>query len=243
MYRRGDRRGGLRVPGGSRWLPSALGSSVIVWFHAERSTITIVTGVSEISNLGSDGAALKAVQATTTKQPAWLAAATPNGKHALDFDGTNDAMKTAQRGAALAQPFTLIAVAKSDVTIAGKTMIDGDNNAGNRTAIMRDAGAPANVYQGYAGSFVNSQTTTLTDWHGIVVEFNGASSRVILDNGTPATGTIGAETYRGTTLGAFVDQATAPFDGKIAEFLVVSRLLSAGELSALYAYQRSEWGI
>lgn len=240
LSRRLGTRRSVRGAGGAPWTPAALGASCIVWFSAERSAITIGTGVSEISNLGSDGVAMNAVQATTTKQPAWLVGATPNGRHALDFDGVNDALKTLQRSAASAQPYAIAGVLKSDVTTAGRTPWDGDNNTGNRSALLVQSGT---LWQGYSGALLTSPSTTTTAWQAVLVEHNNTSGAVYVDNGTPTTGAIGTEQYRGTTLGAFVDQVTSPFDGKIAEYLVINRLLTGSERGALHAYFRSEWGI
>jgi hypothetical protein len=171
--------------------PPADGAAVATWV--------------DLSTAGSN-----ATQVTGTNQPFYRAAYT-NGQPAVDFDGVDNYMATASY--TVSQPWTIYAVATFEST----------------TAIQVLAGHGAPVQFGRIG--VNAQLSLNagsvlgaiainTSPHVISSVFNGASSVIALDGGTPTTGAGGANTWAGRPMriGSY-DASTLWFNGGVSALL------------------------
>lgn len=193
--------------------------------------------VSAWPNLTIEGSARDAVQATGNRQPLWSATAFNASYPGVTFDGvavTGDFLRTV--GFTLVQPFHVVMVCNLVATSANKVMIDGVTG---QAAIYQGA-TPGNarLFAGLDGPAKAISTVP----HVISALFNGASSRIALDNGAPTTGNPGAANPGGITLGADLGGSSAT-NCVIAACWVYSGALAANTETNLVRYLGARFGI
>jgi hypothetical protein len=122
------------------------------------------------------------------------------GSARMLFDGTNYFQKSA--AFTLGQPVTIYLLGQPITYTSGDYLCDGD---GKDTLVIEQLGTTPTIdlYAGNAGP--SSSAATLATWHVIAAVFNGASSLLQVNNGTPATGDAGTATAGGFTLMAAAD--------------------------------------
>lgn len=146
------------------------------------------TGITEAGGFASavadqSGNARNLSQGSGASQPA-----VTNG--ILAPDGNNKSMDSTSF--ALAQPFTWFFLMNQVVFGVGDTLVDGINGARGRVA--QGAAQPALLLDsdGTIGGGVASNTNlALNTWGRVCCIFNGASSSITVEGGTPTTGNPG----------------------------------------------------
>ncbi len=227
------------------WTPSALGASLVGWWDAERMAAGDVVGGLATSWTDSV-AAYKPVQAVTASQPAYSPTAF-NGRPALVFDGTDDALSLETvpffTGASQfevwflagqSRPATDIAVSRAFCfgggTGATAFRLGSVNLGGNKR--VADARVVQDSTTDYIGPSVVRVVTTTT------------TVAMTVNNGAPTTATVA--TNIGTTrlrIGA-TDNATPDgfWQGPISAVIVTS-LLSAPQAAAMAAWLQARAGV
>jgi hypothetical protein len=96
----------------------------------------------------------------------------------------------------------------------------------------------------YAGAFLSQlMPTNMGVAHQIGVYFNGASSQCWQDSASFATGNVGATTTAGFTLANYGDDSGTRALNCLVGEVVTATSMSAGDLTNLFAYFRSKWGV
>ena len=215
------------------WTPARLGSSLWLWLRGDQ--YSAATG--NWTDLGAGGRSLS--QGTAANRPA---ATTLNGLAALDFDGTNDLLDSADLDASpLAQAYTFFAVCKDDPgTDGSRTLVDTSSAlSANRMTILQ----PANIAVVSGATFVTGSNIG-TAPHVLELVVNGASSKFRLDGGTEATGNAGANTWGQVRVGSnSVGDAGTFWDGVIAEIVVASGELDAATRANVRRYLGRRYAI
>lgn len=133
-----------------------------------------------------------ATQGTGANQPIFRSSyASLNGRGAVDYTSSGQWLSTPTF--TLAQPFTMLAIARTTSTAAARwLMADTD---GSLALELNRFTTPTM----YAGAFVNSTVTMDTSAHMVYGYFAGASSFIVCD-ATKTTGSAGTNTFSATYL-------------------------------------------
>lgn len=166
---------------------------------------TDATAISSLVDRTGNGHGLS--QGTSSKRPtAKDAGATLK---VARFDGTDDSLPyISAQWDAITQPTTVIVLAKYDnADTANRQLLSGPS--GDRQVIFTNVGG----FKINAGATVSGSTDD-GDWHVFVAVFDGASSELYLDGGTPTTGNAGAQGMDSFVLGRS-DTEAAYWDGDV----------------------------
>jgi hypothetical protein len=210
------------------WTPTLLGSPLVGWWDAsDPSTVTIATGVSEITDKSGNSRTFS--QATGADQPA-LITGELNGLSVMRFDGNGDSLATASRVTIR----TLILLAKWSATTGDYRHIWDMTATGN----------------GWHGATVASGNLLDSSLSSVLIR-NGDK----YVNGTPTTGLLnrytnwtihGFETtgdINPISTGRQASFSTRSFLGDYAEFMYLSSVPSAGDRQKIEGYLAHKWGI
>jgi hypothetical protein len=224
------------------WSPSQL-PNLFAWFDAAN------TG-------GSDGAALPqwndlspsgghhAKQATAGSQPTFRAAGL-NAHPAVEFDGTADFLSMDAFTASVGEVWTIYMVGQSTpATLTGGSDffyggIGSSGGTGN-TATYRTTGSLSSITRGntLAGPALDNGV------HRIRSVFNGNSSSITIDNGTP---TVGSTTVAGVEIIKFILGARGDglnwLAGLLGEVLFVKGTVTTENDAKIAAYLQAKWGV
>ena len=188
----------------------------------------------------SSGNSRDATQATAANQPAYRSAHTPLGGQPAVEAADGDFMKTAAF-TALTQPNTIVAVCVLPATTA-TTLHDGIAS-GNRNLHYGVAqGGDDPRYSLFAGS-ANARSPVATDntKRLVVSEYNGSSSRIILDGTAYSPGDPGSHSLTGLTVFSYFDGSNAK--GLTIAFLgLADGLLTSTQLSDLHGWAQGKYG-
>jgi len=147
------------------------------------------------------------VQATAARQPKIVSAGaltiTSNGTPGMLFDGVNDALGVAFT---LNQPSSRVMVARQVSHSSGSRLWDGASV--NQAGLWQNPPSP-NVVM-FAGSSITLTGMTIGADHVVTEQFNGASSKGAIDNGSYVTGNAGAANATGLTIGASDTNGSSP---------------------------------
>jgi hypothetical protein len=226
---------GISIPGTSGLVQAAfspLDLSPTVWLDAsDTSTITEVGGaVSQWDD--KSGNNNNVVQANAAAQPT-TGTRTINSLNVIDFDGS-DGMPTASASNIL-QPNTVFLVFETDVNTL-QYVFDSRASVSARHFFAFDTD-----YTIEAGTAISGGTTDF-DPHIARIVYNGASSSLFIDAVSTISGNAGSEQWELLGLGARRDGGF-PFDGAIAELIVIDGTLTAGEIADCEQYLANKWGI
>ena len=225
---------GISIPGTSGLVQafSPLDLSPVLWLDAsDTSTITEVGGaVSQWDDKSGNGNDV--TQGTAAAQPT-SGTRTLNGLNVLDFDG-NDLLQSGNFSSALTAR-TIFGVAVSDQTASIAYVVDG-NVLNNRSAV----GISGAGYRLYQGIGINAGTSD-TSSHIYRAVFD-ATDTLHIDGVSTISGDAGSESMTGATIGA-APSGVLPWDGTIAEVIVIDGTLTAGEISLTESYLANKWGI
>lgn len=219
--------------GGRKWTPKRLGTALAAWYRSDMG-VTIATGVSAWADQSGNGRHL--LQGVAGAQPALVAGATPNGRPVLRFDGSVDSMQVAFT---LNQPCTRIVVAKWTNRAGYNYLIDGAAGT-DYCSLYRGAGSSTSYL--YCGSTGPNVSPTDATWYVYEDEPNGSACKLRLNGGTASQANGGTRNPGGVTLGNAGGGSYAAI-ADISEVIIVNRVLTAAERSALTAYARAWSGV
>jgi hypothetical protein len=171
---------------------------------------------------------------------------TLNGRNVIDFDGSGDFMTLTNpiTGGA----YTIFLVVLVDSFAANPRSIIGTPNTGG--PVMRFANSVGNgvmavVRRGQAvllnGSDINSATTA---YSFIITTSN--SGNAIYRNGVAGGSNATSASYTQDIQAIGSESSTAastPHDGYIAESAIWTRVFAAGEITQIFDYSASKWGV
>jgi len=213
---------------------SPLDLSPVLWLDAsDTSTITESGGaVSQWDDKSGNGNDV--TNAVAASQPT-SGTRTLNGLNVLDFDGSDVLRKASFT---TTSPYTFITVTDVDASSGARYIVSSNVaevilylNASNQIALYNNTVA----LPGSATTFAQEL---------IIGTFNGSSSFIRRNGASYATGTTGTLGMTTLSIGARSDSAAnGPFNGGIAEIIVVDGTLTAGEIAATESYLAQKWGI
>ena len=175
------------------------------------------------------------VQAVAAKQPPFAAAAGPNAKPCVQFDGIDDCLKAV--GFTWNQPEHVFVIAKPS-TLNDTTGTLWDGNAGNDLRGYLAAGYKLIMY---AGANLNADGGERNVWYEFRCRYQGAANSQLIWNDTTEAGVnAGTNNAGGLTLGAYGSGASELGDCEIAELVGYTVALGANAMLLLdwYAGQR-----
>lgn len=174
-------------------------------------------------------------QATSAKRPSF---ATANGKPCLTFDGTQTFLSLTS-APSISQPCTLaLAAIFTNGAAAVGNLFD---SAGGRSAFGAMSSTNYRIFNGSTVSYGTRDSSA----HACIVSFNGSSSTIQIDSTVSGSLNPGANGGPTTTFYIGSDNAGASqfFAGQLFEWMLIPRLLTAGETTAMVTYLKSRAGL
>lgn len=204
-------------------------SGLYAWYDANLEWDT--TPVGSWNDLSGNARTL--TQGTALNKPA-LTSAIYNGFNGIDFDGSNDHLLN--NTGSLSQPSTVFVVVRPDVVTGTKSIVDSNSGAISAIRIFNSN------YELHSGSQLFGGAATAGATEIVIGEFNGASSKIFINNGTTAanTGNAGTNARAGIRVGLDFTGG-APFDGKVFEVIIYNKILSSTERQQVYDYLNAKW--
>ncbi len=220
-----------------------LALSPIVWLDgADGATVWQDTGGTVPAAFDADpiglwqdksGAGNHVSQATGSAKPARSSLATPSS---LAFGGTQRMTRSSLTGGAQAQPLT---VALVGFNVSNSTIFFASSTGGSQ--ISRGTTATT-LTANWGAALTDTSVPDLSGRKAILVEVNGASSRLEVGGVLETTGNAGALTTDRLNVGAS-NVGSAFMTGEICEIVVVGRILTVGEKASLQAYFAAKWSV
>jgi hypothetical protein len=174
-------------------------------------------------------------QATPANQPLYVASGGPNNAPYLEFDGVSEYLTGTW---AQAQPITRWIVVMPSVSGAGAgTFADGGALNSARAYI-----SAANAITMRTSLLVGPVAAVETNWHYVRMIFNGATSSLAVDGGTPATGNAGLTAPGGLTLGS-TGLPNVWVDCRVAEVIELDGVASATIINQVEHYLRTRYAL
>ena len=221
------------------WRPTQL-SGCVLWLRADMGiTKDGSDRVSAWADQSGNGNNL--AQGTGANQPLFVAADSNfQNQPTVRLNGTSNRLDNAALN--LAQPFTVVACARSGTTAAAyRPLFDNISGTGDRY-LMRRESVPADNFTCYAGAHLyNADTWPQQTKRRVAGVFNGASSTNRL-NDTASTGNPGAGAGAGGVRLGGDSTPTFFWLGEVAEVAVYTRALSTAELNTIFAYFSGRYG-
>jgi len=207
----------------------ATDADVLFWYKADGTLYDADTGTNPVSDGGTIGKWVESktggvnrdvIQATAGNRPFYRATGGPNSKPCVDFVDATIRRLSCSWSAALTQPTTTFMVCKLSSVFSLGYVFDSDNAGLNRHVIYNSTGAQ--TWRMFAGGESNAMSST-TNWCLLEGVFNGASSTLSLNAGSPvAQAATGAGAWQGITIGS--RYATSGSNIKISEILVQNKV-------------------
>ena len=239
MNRRGERRV-LRAAGGvPAWAPSAL-SGVLAWYRADTGVTDVSGKASAWTNRIAGDANTNLAQGTAGLRPTISASDAAYNNQAVLVGGATIFMASGTWAAPLAQPFTWLVIGNDSGAAGSEYYIEGDISGASRSVLGAEVLTPG--YGTYSGTEVRAGARAATP--RMIGGINdGVSSSLFIDSMTAAaTGDTGTNGITGLT--AFASFAsTANLLGKLAEIIIVSGAMSAGDRALLRAYFNARYAM
>jgi len=249
MIRSRNRARGWKASGGSApaFAPTDI-AGLQLWLDAnDAATITQASGAVSQWN-DKSGNTRHFTQATGANQPI-TGTRTINGKNALDFDGTNDALVNASMFALGNASSTTFCVAFTDTNTAQQSLWafgSSDDLAfiyDNTRKLYRNADVGATPFRGESPN--STAVDTLS--HINFTRKNGATSYNMAHDGSPLLGLNGGVSAITSTSIVLGNQTAGSsfraFNGCIAEFIVYDTDLSTANRNLVGNYLATKWGI
>ena len=222
------------------WRPDELGADLALWLDADDASTITLNGSTVSQWDDKSGNDHHATQATASNQPTYTPSGL-NGKPVLTFDGTDDFMSVPDFDNAVS--LALISSGGSILSplIAGAApaLFSPAWNV-NRSAIQYRGRTDTSIRQLNLGGSGN-------DFAIGFISLDAASSEVRLSgNGgaqTTFSHTINSADTTINTLGRDFQGGTQFADGRIAEIVVASSLLSTDDRQKLEGYLAHKWGL
>ena len=183
------------------------------------------------------GSGLDLVQGTAANQPGVvLAETTMNNRPVMSFVAASTQNMAKATPPTLAQPFTVSAVVNHNGNFAALNTLLGGQADGNSTGYT----ATADQFQVFAGNSKNA-TATNSVAHSIVAHFNGASSKISVDQSISSATNVGAGGMTGIKIGAFFSGGRN-LTALLGELPIFASALSDANILTLQANQKAYWG-
>lgn len=200
-------------------------------YHFDASILTDADGtaLATWTNQGSEG---NLTQGGGTLQPL-VKTNILNGNRIVRFDGSNDWMVTPTI-TALPQPFHIFLVCN---VIAGTYVFD--SRSGTQLAFLAFPGGSLSLY---AGTAMIGATQALPSGFHRWRFATGATDTVHKDGAAFASGNAGANGLNGLSVGAS-NAGGERSQVDVAEIIVYSRVLDAGEITTVESYLTAKWGV
>jgi len=205
--------------------------NTVAWYDSTDLT-TITKDGSDFVSKWEDklGSGHDLLQATGTKQPLYQSTG-------ILFDGVDNCMKTA--AFTLNQPEIIYLVFKSVTWTNDEYFIDG--NANDSRVIYQRGATPQIAIN--AGALVNyNNAATIGSFHIMVAQFNGASSKLRI-NDTTVTGNYGANNAGGITMGSRASQLVQFSNVEFKEAIFRNAVDNASDEAAIYAYLKAKYSL
>lgn len=210
-------------------LPTTFGSRR-GWYPADGLSFANGAAVDACADAFGNGNALS--QASGTLQPLYRANGGPNGRPALEFDGTDDNLSNAS-GVIDAQPYTVLCVCKGDV-------------AANRVPWSLNTNAFLYSFTSTTGKLNAGSDVTfncvVTNWNIFGVVLNGASSFINV-NGVVTTGNAGTGHSPRLSMGCYGNASGFYWDGMVAELITYSAAFDQSDVQRLVRYLSQKYAI
>jgi len=224
------------VVGGPKFSPSDI-AGLQFWVKADQipslSDGDPVTTWSDQSGEGRD-----LTQATAAKKPTYQTNE-ENGKPAVRFDGTDDTMASATFDASVVQPSTIFMVGLINTLGPGnKEAFTGLTEAA-RQALYKSGDETFRIFADV--ELVGpSGTTAISIWTAV---FNGTSSSLQINAGTPTSGNAGTDDLGGATVGSKDGGSINFWPGDIYEILVYDSDLSSEDDTRVRNYLNEKYAV
>lgn len=161
-----------------------------------------------------------------------------NSKPAFTFNGTTQWL--ARTWTAIPQPFTVLIVLDITSSSSGSRVFESDNVT-PRPLIFRNGTKWA--FHGGSATVTSTTTDVTNAPHAILGEFNGASSKLLVDEVEVAAGSIGTTGFGSVRLCNNYTGTSNLMGANFAVFAVVEGVMSAGDKTAWWEWVSSEYGI
>jgi hypothetical protein len=181
---------------------TGVGWTAAYWAEGSEFVALGTAADAAVAAIPDEKASFDLAQGTGSAQPLYRTTAGPNSTPAWDAVSADIILKASTP--AIAQPFSMVAVAKSDLASGDRVLVCGDSSIGQ----IYETGDQWSIY---AGSAEVKAGTTDTSAHLFVGFFSGASSKLDIDgtqviSGNPGTtGLAGFHIFGG---------ASGSWDGK-----------------------------
>lgn len=206
-----------------------VGTQAAQWDFSIQPAVTVVTGISAISDRSGNGRSL--LQPTVSCQPVWV---NTGGKSYAILDGlTTSAGDFMQATFPLVQSYTIMRVLKMH-WLAGQTIDGGIPANSGQTWMNSILGFP---YIGMvAAAALQPNTNTFPDntWSVLTTTFNTSSSQIIVDTGTAVTGNPGTAAPNGYTLGRDGNVAGTNSNIEVKIVIIFTGVLTSAQQKANY---------
>ncbi len=197
-----------------------------------------------------DGVAQNATAGSST--PTFRAAATPNGKPAVRFDGNDECRTTLSPGITATGGFAYFIVLKGNAAQSSEAYIFDRGPPGNPLASLKNQGGFYALQKRYTdgsglGGPVSTTAISSTVWQLVAIRRNRAENRFeIWVNGVmqaTEADTGAALTPDPVNIGSHSTTITQGFNGDIAELLIYRDGLSDADFQQVGSYLSSEYGL
>lgn len=242
----------LAQPARVSWSPLDFGADLLAWFDASDTSTITETGGAVSAWADKSGNGWDVSQATGASQPT-TGSATLNGRNVVSFDGTDDFLTASSISPAIAfDDFSCAVVLRSgsDVSLFQSAVRVQVSGTGFFVAPYGRGGSYPRV--AVTDTFTSLNTSATGNYidpvagqsYTLLSSLSDGAQLLRVDGQdhlitTDAAGTAGSQT--GIRLGADSGGAD-PFDGDIAEVILVRRALTDAEIAQVESYLDRRWG-
>jgi hypothetical protein len=175
-------------------------------------------------------------QATGTDQPLWVDAVL-NSLPVIRFSQSNGEGLVRNASPTISQPYSVVAVLKTDnLGSDGQVMFSFSASRGAYITSTEKASA----YCGAAG-ITGGTTLNTSTYYWIVWNLNSTSSEIFVNGSSDASGNVGTDGVSGYQVSGIA--SGGPWGGDLAELIVYSQTMTAGNITTLDGYFASRYGI
>jgi hypothetical protein len=198
----------------------------------------------------ADGVSQNAVAGSTT--PTWRAAATPNGKPAVRFDGNDESRTSLSPGIGATDGFAYFIVLKGNATQSASAYVFDRSPPGTPLVSLKNEGGFYGLQKRYTdgsglGGPISTTAISSTSWQMVAVRRNRAQNRFEMwVNGvmqTTEADTGAALTPDPINIGNHSNNPALGFNGDIAELLIYKDGLSDVDFASVGSYLSREYGL
>jgi hypothetical protein len=181
-----------------------------------------------------------------------------NSRDAIDFDGSNDGLSVNALSSIFSgvnNPFTVIAVAKTDVTNSTQDILSAGNSSNNNEnvrCVWNNGSQKASISRepliGNQGKLLAGDTSLGTTTRAVSFVFNTSTGIVFVDGSSDSSATdlaISSSLPLNVVGVGFLPRLNPAvyFNGYICELTLYNAALSNANRAAVESYLMSKWGI